>query len=109
MHDLRLTYWTNRHKSTFTIRLETTPTGWLFSAIAHSGGTNAEGAPHLLGNLNQDNVCFPFGIEGHFAYLWGLINKGEIDNNRAQEMLDELGEWISKTEQARPQWRGWNC
>ncbi|KRC30701.1 hypothetical protein [Acidovorax sp. Root217] len=109
MHDLKLTYYTNRWQSTTTLRLEATATGWIFQAPAHRGETNSEGHPHLLGNLNQDNVSFPHGIDGHLSHLWDLIKAGEIDHGRAQEMLNELGQWISDTEQARPRWRGWNC
>lgn len=108
-NQLTLTYWTRRWESTTTFHLSHTSTGWVFHANAHSGPTDREGHPHLLGNLNQDNVSFPHGVDGYLGYLWGVIQEDKVDRDRAQGMLGEIGDWISETERAAPSWKEWNC
>lgn len=108
MNDLRLSYWTDRWKANTQIRLEFTESGWIFHAMAHSGPTDRLGAPHLLGNFDQDYVSYPARIDGFLGFVWDQIRVNEIDQARAQEMLDEFGAWVSACEQSQPKWHGWN-
>lgn len=109
MGKFELTYWTNRWEHTTTLGLEKTGEGWIFHAQAHSGETDSYGAPHLIGNLNQDLVAYPDGVDGYLFFIHQQMTNGAIDESRAQEMLDELGAWISECEHSTPKWRTWNC
>ncbi|CAN7279985.1 hypothetical protein LJR038_003261 [Acidovorax sp. LjRoot38] len=109
MNHLTLTYWTNRWGSTTTVHLTPTHKGWEFEAVAHSGPTDFEGVPHFYGNFEQDNVCYPRGIDGYLGFIWKELRDERIDMARAQELMDDIGKWVSEVEQSRPKWRGWNC
>lgn len=109
LNQLTLRYWTRRWESTTSIHLDHVEEGWVFHANAHSGLTDQEGNPHLFGNLNQDNVSFPKGVDDYLEYLWNVIEEGKADADSAQRMLNEIGAWISATESAAPIWKGWNC
>lgn len=65
LNQLTLRYWTRRWESTTTIHLDHVEKGWVFHANAHSGLTDQEGNPHLIGNLNQDYVSFPNGVNSY--------------------------------------------
>jgi hypothetical protein len=108
LNQLTLRYWTRRRKSITTIHLDHVEQGWVFHANAHSGPTNQEGHPHFIGNLMQDNASFPQGVDNYLKYLWDVIEAAKADQVSAQRMLDEVGEWISATERAVPNWEGWN-
>jgi len=105
---LELTYWTNRWGSTTTLGLEKTKEGWIFHAMAHSGQTDSFGMPHLIGNFHQDYVAFPDGVGNFLHFIHTQITNGAIDEDRAQEMLNQLGDWISECERSTPKWSGWN-
>jgi hypothetical protein len=107
--ELNVKYWTNRWDADAGYRIEHTDTGWIFHAVAHSGPTDTEGSPHLLGNFHQDYVSFPHGVDGYLGYIWTRLHHGEIDEIEAQRLIDELFEWVSQCERSRPKWRGWNC
>ncbi len=108
MADLKLTYWTKRWGAKTTITLEPIDEGWLIRAAAHSGKTNFEGHPHLYGNFNQDYVCYPMGFDTFLAFVRQELCDEHIDMVRAQQMLDELGDWVTSCEQSQPRWKGWN-
>lgn len=109
MEMLELTYWTNRWGHTTTINLEKTNEGWIFHAVAHSGPTDSSGVPHLIGNFRQDNVAYPDGVEHFLYFIHRQMAEGTVNEERAQEMLTELGKWVSACERATPNWQGWNC
>ncbi|BDB69337.1 hypothetical protein Cthiooxydans_17490 [Comamonas thiooxydans] len=108
MEGLRLRYWTNRYRAYTSLRLEKTEDGWFFHAEAHSGATDPEGVPHLMGNFLQDNVSYPDGIDGYMGFLWNEIDQGHVDGERAQEMLDQIGSWVSQCERSQPNWFDYN-
>lgn len=109
MAEFRVKYWTNRWGSDSDFKLEYTDDGWIIHAIAHSGPTDPAGKPHLRGNLDQDYVAYPKGIDGYLEHVWRQLNEGEADAEEARVMLNELFAWISNCERSRPLWRGWNC
>ncbi|WP_211475017.1 hypothetical protein [Collimonas humicola] len=109
MTDFKLKFYTRRWNSTVTLNVKKTDTGWHISHIAINGDSDPEGAPHLYANLHQDNVKFPHGIGGFLAYIWEQLHNEEIDRERAQQMINQLGEWISTCETSQPVWKTWNA
>jgi len=109
MSKLKITYYTRRWSQRVSLNVKKTSTGWHISHIAINGDTDPEGHPILERNLVQDNVHFPKDV-GHFlGHVWYLLEEGVIDEARAQEMLEDIGQWISSCETSQPTWRGWNC
>jgi hypothetical protein len=109
MSDFKLTFYTRRWNSNVTLRVRKTDTGWHISHLAINGDADREGAPFLRANLRQDNVKFPTDLGDFMAFIWEQLDEGEIDDDRAQEMLNELGEWISTCESSQPVWKEWNA
>ncbi|OAI93382.1 hypothetical protein [Pseudomonas putida] len=108
MNDFALTYWTRRFSAKTTLKVRKTQTGWHISHIAIFGDTDHEGAPILEANLEQDNVKFPKGVGAFLGFVWEQLDEGEIDAERAQEMIQEIGDWITACETSQPQWKVWN-
>lgn len=108
MDDFKLTYHTRRWNNNTTLTVRKTATGWHISNIAINGDTNREGAPILESNLHQDLVKFPHDVGAFLGFVWGELDNGDIDAERAQEMIDEIGEWISACESSQPVWKIWN-
>ncbi|MDO8728683.1 MAG: hypothetical protein Q7K26_02180 [bacterium] len=77
--------------------------------MAINGDTDREGAPILEANLLQDYVKFPRNVGAFLGFIWNQLDNKEIDQERAQEMLDQVGEWISVCESQQPKWKTWNC
>jgi hypothetical protein len=109
MSGFNLTFYTRRWNNNVTLTVRKTETGWHISHIAINGDADREGAPLLHANLRQDNVKFPSGLGGFMAFVWEQLDKGEVDDERAQEMLNELGDWISTCEKSQPNWKEWNA
>jgi hypothetical protein len=107
--DFKLTFYARRWNNTVTLNVRKTDTGWHISHIAINGDTDREGAPLLQANLQQDNVTIPSGLGGFMAFVWKKLDRGEVDNERAQEMLNEVGNWISTCEKSQPIWKEWNA
>ncbi|MNL94779.1 hypothetical protein D3C81_45710 [compost metagenome] len=108
MTDFKLTYYTRRWNGRITLTVRKTPTGWHISHLAINGETNREGVPILESNLHQDNVKFPHDVGAFLGFVWDKLNNGDIDVERAQEMINEIGEWISACESSQPVWKVWN-
>lgn len=109
MNEFNLTYYTRRWNAPTTLTVVKTTTGWHISHIAIYGDTDKDGAPVLKANFNQDYVKYPHNVGGFLSFIWGQLHNNEIDQERAQDMFDEVGEWISVCEKSQPDWRGWNC
>lgn len=108
MQDFKLTYFTRRWKSDTTLDVKKTDTGWHISYKAIFGDTDREGVPVLENNFYQDNVKFPHDVGAFLGFIWQQLHVGAIDHDRAQEMLDEVGAWISACEKSQPIWKVWN-
>jgi len=108
MQTFKLNFYTKRWNSDVALNLRKTALGWHISHIAINGDTEPDGSPILYSNLHQDNVRFPYGLDGFVGYIWEQLDAGEIDEERAQEMFDELGEWVSTCEKSQPIWKVWN-
>jgi hypothetical protein len=109
MNDFNLTYFARRRNSTVTLTIRKTSAGWHISRITINGDGDQEGAPFLNANLQQDGVEYPVHAGRFMAFIWQSLQDEEIGPERAQEMFDELGEWISTCESSQPVWAGWNA
>jgi hypothetical protein len=108
MGHFKFKFYTRRFGSDVTLNVRKTDTGWHISHIAINGDTGPSGDPFLYANLHQDNVHFPYGLDGFFVFIWGQLHDNAIDDERAQAMFDELGEWVSTCEGSQPRWKTWN-
>lgn len=109
MTAFNLTYHARRWNHNVTLTVKKTDSGWHISHVAINGDTSREGVPILEENLHQDNVSFPNDVGGFLAFIWGELDSGAIDAARAQEMIDEVGDWITNCETSQPVWRSWNA
>lgn len=109
MKDFELTYYTRRWKANTTLTVKKTQAGWHISNIAINGDTDTEGAPILEQNLHQDNVRYPHDVGSFLGFIWGELDSAAIDEIRAQQMIDEIGDWITSCETSQPVWRPWNA
>lgn len=91
-----------------TYRLTKTATGWDIQHMAHSGPCDQEGSPHLIGNFNQDYIRYPIGVGGFLSFVWRQLEARDIDDAKAQEMIQEIADWVSACETSQPRWAGWN-
>lgn len=105
---MNLTYHTRRWNHATTLTVRKTGTGWHISHVAINGDCDKEGAPFLEANLRQDNVKFPSDVGAFLGYVWDQLHNEEIDEVRAQEMIDQIGEWIEACETSQPIWKVWN-
>lgn len=108
MQEFKLKYWTRRWKADTTLKVRKTETGWHISHTAIFGDTDILGAPILERNLEQDYVRFPQDVGAFLGFVWEQLDEGEIDSERAQDMIQEIGEWITACEHSQPVWKVWN-
>lgn len=106
--EFKLTYRTLRWSANTSLRVKKTDTGWHISHQAINGETDYEGAPILEMNLNQDNVKFPEGVGTFLGFVWRQLDSDDIDEERAQQMIQEIGDWITACETSQPIWKVWN-
>lgn len=109
MDDFKLKFFTRRWKSDVTLNVKKTDKGWHISHMAINGDTDQEGAPILVANLRQDNVEYPVGVGRFLGFIWQQLDDEDIDSERAQQMFDEVGKWISTCESSQPVWKPWNA
>jgi hypothetical protein len=106
--DFKLTYWSRRWKAETTLTVRKIDTGWHISHVAIYGDTDHEGAPILEANLNQDHVKFPADVGAFLGFVWEQLDSCNIDAERAQQMIQEIGDWITACETLQPVWKVWN-
>ncbi|MBV7482510.1 hypothetical protein [Bordetella sp. BOR01] len=102
------TVYSRRWNHTDTYRFTKTSTGWNIQHMAHSGPCDREGSPHLIGNFDQDYISYPNRVEGFIGFIWDKLNAEEIDGTQAQEMLQQVADWVSNCERSQPEWPEWN-
>lgn len=107
-YHLKLTYFARRSNDEVTLSLQKTESGWYIKHIAHNGETDPEGSPMLENNLEQDYVRYPVGVGSFLGHIWHRLHYAEIDEVLAQQMLNDVGRWISECEAATPKWRGYS-
>lgn len=106
--DFKLTYWTRRWSAYTTLQLRKLDNGWHVSHIAINGDADREGSPFIAANLQQDYVKYPQDVGSFLGFVWDQLDSGDISDDRAQEMIQEVGEWITSCETSQPLWNIWN-
>lgn len=79
-----------------------TATGWHVSHIAIGGPCDRTGAPYLFENLQQDSVNYPKHLGEYLEYLWNKADEEKLSEEKIQEGLNEIAQWIAACEQASP-------
>ncbi|HGL4262237.1 hypothetical protein [Burkholderia dolosa] len=102
-------YYTKRWGHSETLRIRKTDSGWHVQHLSINGDSDKTGHPFLYGNFHQDYVKYPTGLGGFLEFIWDELDSGNIDEDRAQQLFDELGEWVANCEMSQPVWRGWNA
>lgn len=106
---MKLTYFSQRKHCDITLDIQKTETGWFIKYIAHNGDTGPDGSPVLESSLNQDYGHYPVQIGSFLEHVWERLHNGDIDEAWAQQMLDDIGRWISACEAAAPKWPGYSA
>lgn len=82
--------------------LTRTKDGWNIEFGAYHGECGKDGSPVLNEILRHDSVSYPQDI-GHYMYaIWDRAMSAGLSCEKVQSLLDELGDWISQTEQSAP-------
>lgn len=96
---------------------QTLPSSWVIdearaylkaSLLLEQHASNGDIALYWPATLHQDNVKFPHDVGAFLGFLWKQLDSGEIDRERAQEMIQEIGDWITVCETSQPVWKVWN-
>lgn len=100
--EFEFTYWTRRQSAEATLKVRKIDTGWHISHNTLRGDAYPEGAPFLKTNLNQDFVNFPNSMGAYLRFVWEQLDTRNIDKKRAQQMIQEIGDWITACEKSTP-------
>lgn len=93
-----------------TMTLKKTSNGWAMSGTGlYDGPCDPRGEPSIINNLSHNAQTYPHKTQDYLEHLWEQLDTGAINENRAQEMLTELGRWILTTNESAPKWKSWNC
>jgi hypothetical protein len=98
----------NRWNSTLTYRVRKIESGWHIAHQEINGNCEPDGNPLFYSNFNQDNISYPNNFGDFLEWLWEQMNQGEVAEDEAQKMLQELADWVSSCERSQPKWKGWN-
>lgn len=79
-----------------------TSTGWEISHNSIGGECDKEGKPYLFDILNQDVVNYPSNLGNYMELLWDLAEDSHAPDDKVQEHLNALGEWITTVEKSTP-------
>ncbi|PUE26355.1 hypothetical protein B9Z39_11525 [Limnohabitans sp. JirII-29] len=108
MSDFDFTLYVDRFSGNRTYHLKRTESGWHISHIAINGDSKPNGAPFLYLNFEQDGVHYPSGIQVFLEHVWTRLKEGSLNDEAAQQRLQELADWVSACEKAQPRWEDWN-
>ena len=108
MEEYEFEVFNNRWNSTLTYRVRKTESGWHIAHIAINGNCEPDGNPLFYSNFKQDNISYPNNFGDYLEWLWEQMDQGEVAEDEAQKMLQELADWVSICERSQPKWKGWN-
>jgi hypothetical protein len=78
-----------------------TKNGWVISSGWYGEvESHANGSPGIVFPLEVNLVSYPVNLGGFLIGIWKASNTEST--TEVQERFDELGEWISTTEENRP-------
>lgn len=100
----------NRFSHEDTYAVERTELGWKIVNIAIGGPCDKGGNPFLYMNFRQDSIQYPAGLEGWMEWLWKQAAEEGLTQKQVQDGLNQLADWVSKTEKNTPKggvWKGY--
>jgi hypothetical protein len=104
----KLAFFTRRHGTEITLNLKLIETGRQISHMDLSADPDKEGAPLLQSNFEREGQMSTIDVGGFVGFIWDQLQHGDIGADREQQLLDEVGKWISKCETPRPVRNKWN-
>lgn len=84
------------------IKVERTTSGWSFRYLAVGGEGDQTGEPALSRCLDQPPIAYPSLLPVFMAELWDWANRENWSDERIQERLNVLAEWVSIVERSTP-------
>lgn len=109
MDSFRLSFPGVKHNDTVKLDFVKTDSGWHLSSNGpHSGDCEPDGSRLLSLNLSQNNTVFPSSLDSYLGHIWQGLNSRTITTDDAQRMFLDLSAWITATNEATPEWQGYN-
>ena len=108
MNEFTFEVYSNLRSSNLTYNIKYTDTGWNIRHIAINGDCEPDGKPFFYENFEQDLIDFPSGFGEYLEWLWKQITNTSISNEKIQDKLQELADWVTTCEKNKPFWKGWN-
>jgi len=101
--------YSNRWGHYDTYRITRTMFGWDVTHISVNGPSLKDGSGRITENLTHDSIFYPkYGVQEAFEILWEKADSTHNYEERLQEKLQDIADWISETEKARsrgrPEW-----
>lgn len=101
--------YSNRWGHYDTYRITRTMFGWDVTHISINGPSLKDGSGCITENLKHDSIFYPkYGVQEAFEILWEKADSTHNYEERLQEKLQDIADWISETEKARstgrPEW-----
>ena len=101
-HEFFFKVYSKRWKREDTYQITRTDSGWVVDHISISGPCDKGGRPFLFKNFQQDSIQYPNGLSLWFELLWDQAADNGLDHNRVQSGLNLLADWVSATEEKKP-------
>lgn len=106
-HEFEIQVFTRRWKHMEKYALTRTESGWFLDANSYTGQCDKRGQPHLFDSLKHDSVRYPRDVGDWFEWLWDQAKKKGLSHEEVQKALDEIAQWIRKTEENAPHAGAW--
>lgn len=105
---MKLTVYSRRWGHEDAYEVERTENGWRIAHGPRGGECDTFGKPHLFKSCDNDGVNYPEALGGYMDWLWRKVKDGAISEDKTQEHLTELGNWIQLIEKNTPRgiWQG---
>ncbi len=85
-----------------TYKVIRTKVGWDISHTVIGGPCDKGGTPFLFKNFRQDSIQHPARLDGWLEWLWNQAAEKGLTAAQVQTALQELADWVSKTEKTAP-------
>jgi len=84
------------------LHVERRPAGWniYYGNCPHTEDAGKDGMDHLSEEFEKDYINFPSGLPAYMEKLWEMAE--HLPEEKVQQALDQLAEWVSVTAKAMP-------
>ncbi|URZ16360.1 hypothetical protein [Clostridium felsineum] len=84
--------------------LKITDKGWNFLCVSvpMSGECDKAGNPFLINKLENELINYPKDLGEYLEWLWEKVKKENLTDEKIQESLNILAEWINLCEKNSP-------